>query len=268
MKTRVSIQLGLASILGIFLVSPVQASGIVNGTFVSGLNGWTSYGDVGIKGNYAGGPVNGSVNQAIVTNASSNPSPDSNGNFNVSGNTAVDISTLESDLNLTPDTLTPSDAIFGAVNGSALTQSFSVSAGDNLNFTWKFLTNDTTQVDPNNFPGLQDADDAVVIITTGTSQKIFTLADTSSPFLSSATDGSSYLRDTPFESFNYTLPTTGIYNLELVVTNQGNSALTSSLLLDNVNTSSINVPEPANFLAVTVALGAQWILIQRKKSQE
>ena len=163
MKNQFSIPLCIASLAGMLLNSPVQAA-IVNGNFGNGLNGWTIYGDVGIEGNYAGGPVNGSLNQAIVTNASSDPSPDSNGNFNVSGNSSIDISTLENDLNLPPGTSTPADAIFGPVNGSALTQTFSANAGENLSFTWKFLTNDTTQSDPQTFPGMQDADNAVVVI--------------------------------------------------------------------------------------------------------
>jgi len=112
-----------------------------------------------------------------------------------------------------------------------LTQSFSGSAGDNLNFTWKFLTNDTTQSDPVNFPGLQDADDAVAILTNGSSRA----------FLSSSTDGSGYLQDTPFESFSYILPSTGTYNLQFVVTNQGNSALTSALLLEIILTPALNL---------------------------
>jgi hypothetical protein len=256
-----------AVIIGLLSVSPAQAAGIINGNFGSGLTGWLSYGDVGIKGNYAGGPVSGSVNQAIVTNASSDPSPDSNGNFNLSGNSSVDISTLESDLGLASGTLTPSNAIFGPVNGSALTQSFTANAGQSLDFTWKFLTNDTTQVDPVNFPGLQDADNAVAILTSGSSQKLFTLADTSSALLSNSTDGSGYLQDTPFESFNYNLPTTGTYSLQFVVINQGNSALTSGLLLNNVNTSFSAVPEPANYLAVALA-GTVLVFIKHKSQSK
>ena len=257
--------LTLAALSTILCISPSYASGITNGNFAAGLSGWSSYGDVGIKGSYAGGPVNGSVNQAIVTNASSNPSPDTNGNFNVSGNSSIDIATLENDLGLAPGTLTPSDAIFGAVNGSALTQSFTANSGDNLNFSWKFLTNDTTQVDPNNFPGLQDADDAVAILSNGNSQKLFTLADTSSALLGPSNDGSGYLRDTPFESFNYTLPTTGTYSLQFVVVNQGNSALTSAVLLDNVQTKSSAVPEPANWLAVALAVSGSLVLKHQRK---
>ncbi len=252
MKLKFTYFISVASVVTVLLPltsnTSAQATGIVNGDFSSPLTvGWNSSGDVALRGTYAGGPVAG-VGQAMLTSASSSGLDDPT-NFNISGNNVTPIADLETYLGIPQGTLTPANAIFGPVEGSALTQSFSGAVGEHLSFKWKFLTNDTTQTDTTNFPGLQDADYAFLLLKTATTQQLWTLADTSSSLLGTANSGSGYQRETPFQSFNFVLSTTEIYTISFGVLDQGNSALTSALLVNNVQAQA-TVPEPSNSLAL------------------
>ncbi|BAY50012.1 peptidase domain-containing protein (plasmid) [Scytonema sp. HK-05] len=113
--------------------------------------------------------------------------------------------------------------------GSAIRQTFTANAGDILTVDWNFLTNEGAQVFPHN-------DFSFVSISSQSE-----LADTT--FSSSVTSlTTQFFEETGFQTFSFTIPTTGTYTLGLGVADVGDDSIDSGLLIDNVTLISVSDP--------------------------
>ena len=137
--------------------------------------------------------------------------------------------------------------------GSALSQAFVANAGDVVTFQWDFLTNEDTPSAHNDFS-------FVNILS------LQTLADTNFPnFISSNT---SFLSETGFQNFSYTIPTAGTYTLGVGVVNVGDTSVESGLLVDDFVVTTAAVPEPGSPVLLVIGfLGVLALLARSTRHQ-
>jgi hypothetical protein len=177
--------------------------------------GWTATGDVRLTPT----PI------SLSTNAlAGDDSPALDSTFNFSGNPAVSAfdSTLQNFLGILPEALdlAPFEQ---ATEGSAIKQTFDAQAGDKLQFTWKFLTNENNS-----------SNDYAFLLVNG--QRI-DLANA----LSATTPSSPFFRESN-GTYSYTFGATGAYTIGLGVVDIGDVAVTSALQLSNFQYTAIPTP--------------------------
>lgn len=231
--------LSLMGIAGVVVASPSQAA-VVNGGFETGnFSGWTTIGNTSIETSaFGSGPVEGTSQALLSTEGST-----------ISG------SGLETFLGLASGSL--NDLGNGdATSGSAIKQTFNANAGDVLNFSWNFLTNEDSTLF-NDF--------AFVSLST-----LSELADTFSIYASSSPSfppfSTPFLQQTGFNTFSFTIPTSGTYTLGVGVTNENGPDADSGLLVDKVTLTP--VPEPLTILGSLAAGGVGVALRKKYKKQQ
>ena len=166
----------------------------------TGLAGWNAFGDVVA----AGGAI--TLTTAFLDGDSDQP-------FNLSGQSAVDIGTLESAAGVAPYALDLSPEQYGT-EGSLVQQSFAVAAGQTLSFDWSFTTHET-----------QFEDRAFVVV----DGQVFTLATRSAP-------------GTALQSFAWTFEHGGTASLAFGVVDTVDYLGVSQLAVQGLQVSA--VPEP------------------------
>jgi len=193
---------GVMGLTTLLTMASAQAA-TVNGGFETGdLTGWNAIGNTSIQtSGYGSGPAEGSFNALLSAPAD---------------NSDALPSELETFLDLSLGSL---DGINGPIyHGSAIKQAFSAEAGQVLTFQWNFLTNESQDSTFSDF--------AFVSI-----QSLTKLGDTSSSLFASQ---SPLANETGFQTFSYTIPTTGTYTLGIGVANATDSFGNSAVLVDNV----------------------------------
>ena len=237
-RKRSTLTAGAASlIVSSIFGSPSQAA-IINGSFETGdFSQWNTIGNTSIQTSaYGSGPTAGTYDALLSTGEA----------------TPVPVNSLEDFVGLLPGSLNGiGDG--DTFQGSAIKQTFNANAGQVLTFDWDFLTNEAT---PSQFFN----DFSFVNISSASNITLSKLADTSSAFTSSPTrnytdTNKSFASETGFQTFSYTIPTTGEYSLGIGATNAGDPYGVSGVLIDNVKLSSTPVPEPGLEWGV-FALGA------------
>jgi len=180
------------------------------------LSGWSTYGDA-------------ATNAGAITLTTAYLDGDSDQPSNLSGNSAVDIGTLEGAAGVAMYGLDLSPEEYGT-EGSLVSQSFAALAGDTLTFDWSFSTLETL---------FQDRAFAVI------NGEVFTLATLSAPGAAS-------------QSFSYTFGSSGAATLAFGVIDTVDYLGVSSLSVSNLQLVAA-VPEPATtglMLAGLVVVGA------------
>lgn len=264
--------IGLAAIallVGSVFPSTVKAA-TLNGSFENGFNSWETIGDYRVETSGFGiEPVTRSSQAFLSTAFQEVVGLDSNFNPIIGGN-AVPVEfisgfpSLEEFLGLSTflgSNSLNSLATARPIEGSAIQQTFTASAGDILSFSWNFLTNESVEQaarEDFTYPNFNDF--TFVSIQSDSFSQLFSLADTVSTFINSSTR---YSNETGYRQFSYTIPTTGTYTLGIGVVDVGEPTRTSGLLLDNVET----VPEPGSALALLVG-GALGTLSRRRRSRK
>ena len=221
--------LTLTTTLTLLLIpSQITHAVTLNGSFETGnFDDWTTTGQTSVEDSGFGvTPTDGNQQAVLQTLQDS------------TGTTASEIETF---LGLSTGTLTNQ----GATEGSAIKQTITANAGDILSFSWNFLTD-------------QDPDP------TYNDLAFFTLnnnliENTNIPNIPSF---SNLAQETGYQSFSYTISSSGTYTLGFGIVDRGDTAVNSALLIDNVQTSA--VPEPMTILGSLAALGFAAIFQRRK----
>lgn len=186
---------------------------IINGSFETvDFTGWTTIGSTSIETSAFGSCPSEGTFQALLS----------------TGGATFSDAIIETFLGLEAGSLDN----FGngdVIQGSAIRQTFTANAGDILTVDWNFLTNEGAQVFPYN-------DFSFVSISSQSE-----LANTT--FSSSVTSSTTqFFEETGFQTFSFTIPTTGTYTLGLGVADVGDNSIDSGLLVDNVILTSFSDP--------------------------
>src|SRR5919199_4627253 len=245
----------------------------LNGGFEDGFKGWETIGDYRIETSaFGSGAVEGKAEAFLSTAFQEVVGIDKNFNSIIGGN-AVPVTfisgfpSLEEFLGLSTflgDNSLDSIATANPIEGSAIKQTFTASAGQTFLFSWNFLTNESVEQaarEDFTYPNFNDF--AFVSIQSDSFSQLFSLADTVSTFINSSTR---YSNETGYRQFSYTIPTTGTYTLGIGVVDVGEPTRTSGLLVDKVEA----VPEPGSALVLLVggALGTISMRMRSRKNKE
>jgi hypothetical protein len=225
-----------ALVLTAFFCTTGQAA-LVNGGFENGLSGWTTLGDASTQ---AGAPQGNA--RLLLTNADTfSDEVDASGlplgPFNRSGNSPLLVGVpggLEQQAGFAIGAFDPVGDF--AQEGSLAMQSFSAAAGDTLSFLWNFGTRDTF------------ADFAFVAI----DGLVIRLGGVPEALLTGSGD---HLLETGFQTFSFQFNTSGLHSLVFGVVDVGDTAIMSSLSVDQVQLRSNSVPEPQSLALMLMALG-------------
>lgn len=225
---RSAAALGLAAL--VVGAAPASAT-VVNGTFDAGsLTGWSIGGDAA------------ALDGTAVLTTSYGADDDGGVNLNQSGQAPLAAGgDLEVFAGLVAGSL--DEAAQQAYEGSALQQTFTVSAGDQLSFDWRLLSNDTAMPD---------------LAFVAVDAQLTTLA--LSPQAAAGGAALGYAGGTGWASFTYTFVGAGSHTLVLGVADRGDYIGTSALQVDNV----LLTPVPEGDGAVLAALGAGLLGWQRR----
>jgi hypothetical protein len=225
----------IATVLAMLFAGNAMA--VTNGSFNSGLNGWSALGDVNLQ-----------AGAILMTTASvyfEDDFPESAGAFNASGNAAAEVAVVggvEDFIGIPLGALDSNDNF--AFEGSVLKQTFNVNAGDTLTFNWNFFTNESST----------GADYAFVSIN-GALTTLATPLDATNSSLP-------YAYTTGFQTFNQTFNTASSVTLAFGVVDVNDYNVTSALWFDNVAV----VPEPETYAMLLAGLGLLGFASRRKQA--
>lgn len=220
------------------LVPHVCSAAVVNGNFETGnLSGWTPIGSAKVFGASVGVAPTEGVFQGYL---------ETTGNF-----TALAPAVVAS-LGV------PGSAILGLgagtpTNGSGISQSLTVSAGDTLTFDWNFLTDELNEEATFNDFGFFTI-----------SGSAFLLASRNGSTFNTVSPPAGFDGQTDWQTQSYTFSSAGTYTLGFGVFNVGDTGHNSVLLLDAI---VIPMPEPASGALLTfgalLACAKRWRRRQR-----
>ncbi len=223
--------------LGALVISLGAAQSALAG--VPGFGDWTLLGDVAQLADQR-------VALTTATFAYADDAGFAAGALNLSGReTAAAGFELEAFVGVAPGSL-DLDIVTQAYEGSAMSRSFTVNAGDRLSFDWQMSTRDTDV-------GL---DYAFVVIG---GQRI----DLGSASQATQAAGSPWLAQTGSTHFEYTFQSAGPVTVAFGIVDVGDYSATSALYLDNVALAP--VPEPASY---ALMLGGGALLLAAAKRRQ
>ncbi len=248
MKTTNHIVILIAA--AILAASSAAYSQPTNGNFSSGLSGWTAYGDAAAV---AGGALITTAASAASTNDDDPPA--AAGEFNYSGSDpdSDPTNSLAPALGLAAGGLDPDagNGIF-AQEGSALSQSFTVAAGEVIVFDWRLYTNDNA---------VQRNPDYAFVIINGSRFTLGTSADAGNA--SSFTSGlgnTTFALETGLSTYTSTALAAGTVNLAFAIVDSDGFDTTSALFIDNVSV----IPEPSTVALIAFGMAGAVILRRRR----
>ncbi|MBM7067688.1 VPLPA-CTERM sorting domain-containing protein [Actibacterium sp. 188UL27-1] len=219
------------------VASTASAVTVRNGSFEEGFDRFSTFGAASIEtSSYGAAPTDG-TNQALLRS--------SNG---------VTDTAIETALGAAAGSLDAFSALSAgggnATNGSVLTRTWKARVGDTLTFDFNFLTSEST---PTSF------NDGAFFFADG---QYFSLGDTTSAgFTTSSTP---FNEELGYASFSYTFTTYGTQTFGFGVFNEGDTSVSSGLLVDNVSVSP--VPVPAALPLLLTAFGGLMVMGRRRRA--
>jgi hypothetical protein len=220
------------------LTASAQAQ-ITNGDFEAGLFGWKTFGDVSTQGSAPQGTSKLFLTTAGLDADEFNSSGVLIGPFNASGTAAIEAGVPFGLEDRGLDAIGAYDA-FGlyAIEGSLARTGFNAQAGDVLSFVWNFGTRETA------------LDHAFVVID-GVVTSLNSAVNPTAP--GTGND----LFQTGYQSFSSTIATSGSHTVVFGVVDLNDTAVRSSLSIDQVQISA--VPEPSSAAMCLLGLAAMGI---------
>jgi hypothetical protein len=237
------------------LPKPSTNATLVNGNFESGnLTGWTTLGENSIETSaFRSSPTQGTYQALLSTEGASFADPILEEFLGLEAGSIDSLVPLPPIRQDTPTIVPPQQP----GQSSAIQQTFTAKAGDILSFDWNFLTNEF----PN--PLRSSLPDFSFVSISSPSNSINCLAElayvfagtppgqtcaNTIPTIDLRTSTTQFFQETGFQTFSYTIPTTGTYTLGIGVTNKFDNFNDSGLLIDNVRLTS--VPDPSTVLSL------------------
>jgi hypothetical protein len=223
------------ALLVFFLSMPQCFGGVVNGSFESFYNGWTTVGPNSVVPNIAGVLPTEGDGMAYLS----------------SGTGAVSLPThgfiIDSDLGFAPGFFQAAvqNAYPNATQGATLFQTFTLAPNQNeLRFDLNFLTNETQAAQPNNDFGF------VWLVDSSSNVVTFSAVDVLNSTFSPTPVGSPYASQTGWLNYSIAGLVSGeTYSLVVGVFDNVTTGGDSSLLIDNIR----SVPEPSSALLLALA---------------
>jgi hypothetical protein len=216
--------------IGAFAVTTNANASIINGSFETGLTGWTTFATASTSATATAG-----TSSAIITA--------------VNGG-ATNATALESFAGVTAAALTSVKT--GQTNfttGSAIKQVFSAAAGDTFSFDYRTLTNEA----------IPSTWDFTFVVIDGVAQALGDTAINSG--FSTGVDG--YNTANLWNTFDLTFATSGLHTVTFGALQAGDNSVATALLIDNVRGASA-VPEPTSI--ALLGLGLLGMAAGRRKS--
>jgi len=224
-------QFALTALL--LLSAQVFAAPLQNGSFAGGsLTGWTATGNAS-SDNLLVGP-SGNPYQALLGSASVLSL------YALGSSSAASVGPLQTALGLAPgalDTLKIGGDTGSVVFGSAIQQSFTANAGDQLHFNWNFLSDET---------GNHAGNDFAFVLLDGSLQRI---ANTFTP---SGPTSTVFTNETGYQAFSMLIPSSGAHTVAFGVVDVSDALGASAVLIDNVGVTA--VPEPGSVVLMLAGL--------------
>lgn len=239
------------------LCAPAHAAALNNGSFAQGLNSWQHQGDVAVRQGQALGLDFGASPVLVLGTASTDlddDAPAAIGAYNVSGQSAAlagQPGGFESVLNL-PTSALGSDTL----EGSAAAQSFSVAAGQTVQFDWRLFTRDS-------YAGTGDSltDSAWVVWDLNGQLTQTKLGDIGTLSLNTQANG---WQGNSWQTVSFTATQGGTLRLGWAVGDVYDRTGTTLLAVQNVQVSAAPVPEPASLAMLLGALCVMGVVTLRR----
>ncbi|NEO06966.1 hypothetical protein, partial [Moorena sp. SIO3I8] len=214
-----SLRTGIVSLIGVaslFDTNPASAIIITNGSFENNFTGWETLGSASVRtAGFGSKPTDGSFYAQLDTFL-----PQEQENF-------MELADfLELNITALDNLGTGKGEVF---EGSAIRTSFTAEAGDVINFDYNFLTDDFGSEYFNDFAFV------------GISGQVNGLADTFSVLADSMTP---FVNETGFSTYSQTIVGSGTYTLTIGVTDVGDGAFDSGVIIDNVNVVRLEPTDP------------------------
>ncbi|MCY7306123.1 MAG: PEP-CTERM sorting domain-containing protein [Rhodoferax sp.] len=250
-----SMHFGFAAVAAAALTFTVPAAAIAplggfDGSFETGLAGWTSTGDVSLRSLGPAAPSQGFL-YVLLTSASKTSQDDfpvAAGVFNFSGTAAADVAVLQLQLGVAPGALDPDPVNFvSALEGSIIQRSLVVQAGSTLSFDWNFLTNES---------GPAPLPDYAFVSING---NLTRLADTASVLQPS----SFFTLATGYQTTSIVFASDATVVLGFGVVDVSDFTVTSALAIDNIQITP--VPEPQTYALLLVGLATLGALVRKRR---
>jgi len=234
MKMRHQFALAAALVMGCSAPAFAQSTTFQNGDFSNGLTGWETLGDVSVQlfGPFPQNP------RAVLTTAFLDGGLEELDNR--SGTSAAEISLIETFAGVAPFGL---DIGGPAFEGSVMRQSFSVMAGDAINFNFWF----SLLSQPSSIPGFPL--DVGFVAVNGAVVSVLNPA---------AIAG--------MGNFSYQFATGGLANVAIGVLDIGDFVGNTELRVDNIVVTA--VPEPEHFAMLLAGLGLVGGVVSRRRAAD
>ena len=241
MKSVLTASFALA--LTSLLATQAHAAPLQNGQFI-GLTGWSTAGDVDVRGGVQMGLDLGGAHVLLLGTATSftdDDAPAPAGAYNLTGTDpllAGDPVGLEASLGL------PTSALgLNAYEGSSAKQTFTVNAGDVVSFDWRLASR-------NSGVRYDEPDTAWLLWNEGSHTSLTTLGDTATSSMAVLPDG--WLA-TNWQHLSFTASYTGQVTLGFAVADVNSFTTTRLLGIQNVAVTTA-VPEPESIALVLTGL--------------